>query len=260
MKISPLQLAYIDQEPAEKEDLPTGPFELVADEGRKGSLLLFVPRNAVSALIDKMTGAYGYSHMAIDCGEIDVPTGKKVMIESTPGMGVHYAFQDEYGKRKFVRIPLREAGVNVDEFCDCIRSRVGEKFDNEEALTAGLLDSPAKQICSDLATICLPKEMQSDIAHSHQAGLLHHLSTVRVYGKHKKTFRLFVSPNGISEYFGAPQGKKLARPGQLSAPKLVSDRMRSRRTRMYAIYGMAALSGLVFAWVVMRLNFRVKKG
>src|SRR5512143_1560084 len=91
---------YTDREPPQKEGLPTGPYNQ-AGEGRQGSLLIFVPRNPVSALINDLTGGYGYSHLAVDCGEVDIPSGKRVMIESTVGLGVHYSFQDEYGERKF---------------------------------------------------------------------------------------------------------------------------------------------------------------
>jgi hypothetical protein len=176
-----------------------------------------------------MTGGYSYSHLAIDCGELDIPTGKRVMIESTMSLGVHNSFQDEYGKRKFVRIPLEKIGVNADEFCDCIHSKLSEKFDDEEALTLGLIHNPAKQICSDLATVCLPEAIRTDIAHSHRAGFLHPLSTVRP----KKVFRLFaspkvsrlfVSPNGFAEYFGAPKGEQLTGPDQLSEPILPSKK------------------------------------
>jgi hypothetical protein len=205
---SPLKSDYIDREPAQKESLPTGPLRQ-AGEGGQGSLLIFVPRNAISALINDLTGGYGYSHLAVDCGEIDIPSGKRVMVESTVGLGVHNSFQDEYGERKFARISLEKAGVNVDEFCDCIRSKLGEKYDDEEALTLGLIHNPAKQTCSDLATVCLPEATCTGIARAHQAGLLHSLSAVRVYGSPEKTFRLFVSPNGFAEYFGAPRGEEL---------------------------------------------------
>ncbi len=216
---------YADRAPAEKEGLPAGPLRQ-GGEGRRGSLLIFAPRNAISALIDDMTGGYGYSHLAIDCGEIDVPTGKRVMVESTIGVGVHNSFQDEYGERKFVRIPLEKAGVNVDEFCECIRSKLGEKYDNGEALTLGLIDDPAKQVCSDLAMICLPEALRADIARHHQAGLLHSLSAVNLYRSPNEALHLFVSPNGFAEYFGAPRGGKLAGPDQLSEPILHPSRPR----------------------------------
>jgi hypothetical protein len=216
---------YIDRAPAEQEGLPTGPFRQ-ADTGPCCSLLIFVPRNAISALINDMTGGCGYSHLAIDCGDIDIPTGKPVMVESTVGVGVHNSFQDEYGTRKFVRITLEEAGVDAQEFRDCVRSRLGEAFDNGEALTLGLLDNPAKQVCSDLATICLPEATRTDIAHHHQAGLFHPLAAVRLHGDPGKAFRLFVSPNGFAEYLGAPRGEDLTGPDQLAEPTLPAERVR----------------------------------
>jgi len=217
--IDKLKSDYIDREPAQNESLPTGPLRQ-GGEGRQGSLLLFVPRNAISGLINDMNGGYGYSHLAVDCGEVDIPSGKRVMIESTPGLGVHNSFQDEYGDRKFVRIPLEKAGVNVGEFCDCIRSKLGEKYDDEEALTLGLIHNPAKQICSDLATVCLPDATRAGIARCHLAGSIHSRSAVRLYGNLNKTYHLFVSPNGFAEYFGAPRGERLDGPDQLSEPVL----------------------------------------
>lgn len=216
---------YTDREPPQKEGLPTGPYKQ-AGEGRQGSLLIFVPRNPVSALINDLTGGYGYSHLAVDCGEVDIPSGKRVMIESTVGLGVHYSFQDEYGERKFVRIPLEKAGIDPVEFCDCIRLKVGEKYDDEEALTLGLFHNPARQTCSDLATVCLPQATRVDIARNHKSGFLHPLSAVRLYGNPAKTknFRLFVSPNGFAEYFGAPRGEQLEGPDQLSLPVLPAKR------------------------------------
>ena len=212
---------YIDKEPAQTEDLPTGPLRR-GDEDRQCSLLIFVPRNTVSALINDMTGGYGYSHLAVDCGELDIPSGKRVMVESTFSLGVHNSFQDEYGERKFVRIPLKKAGVDEDEFCNCIRSKLGEKFDYEEALTIGLIHNPAKQICSDLATVCLPEAILTDIARYHRAGLLHSLSALHLPDK---TSHLFVTPNGFAEYFGAPKGDQLNGPDQLSEPVMSTKKI-----------------------------------
>lgn len=219
-----LKSDLIDREPAEKEALPTGPFKQ-AGETSKCSLLIFVPRNTISALIDEMTGGYGYSHLAVDCCELDIPTGKRVMIESTFGLGVHSSFQDEYDGRKFVRIPLENTGLNISEFCDCVRSKLGEKFDYEEALSIGLLRNPAQQICSDLATVCLPDAMRTSIARYHQAGFLHHHAALRLHGGSNKVLHLFVTPNGFAEYFGAPNGEKLEGPDQLSQPNLPIKRI-----------------------------------
>jgi len=229
LNIDLLESGYIDREPAQKESLPTGPLRQ-GGEGFQCSLLIFVPRNATSALINDMTGGYGYSHLAVDCGELDIPSGKRVMVESTFGLGVHNSFQDEYGERKFVRIPLEKAGVNATEFCDCIRSKLGEKFDDEEALTLGLFHNPAKQICSDLATVCLPEAMRKDIARYQRAGFLYYLSAMWPNGGSNKIFHVFVTPNGFAKCFGAPRGEHLDGPDQLSEP--ISSADTPRRIRM----------------------------
>jgi hypothetical protein len=180
-------------------------------------LLIFVPRNEISRIIDRVTGGYGYSHMAIDCGETDEPTGRPVMVEATMGAGVAYGFQDEYGKRAFVRLRLRTIGVDVQKFCGCIRSRVGEKFDDIEAISLGILDNPARQICSDLATGCLPEDLQEEIARCHKRAVIHPLAAVRK-DRTGARFRLFMSPNGFAEFLGAPRGGSLKGPDERAVP------------------------------------------
>ena len=225
-----LKSGFIDTEPAQRESLPTGPFRQ-GDEGNQCSLLIFVPRNEISVLINDMTGGYGYSHLAVDCSEVDIPTGKRVMVESTFSLGVHNSFQDEYGERKFVRIHLEKAGINATEFCGCIRSKLGEKFDNEEILTFGIIHDPSKQICSDLATVCLPEATRIGIARYQRAGLLYYLTTIWPFANPNKIFRLFVTPNGFAEYFGAPRGEQLNGPDQLSDPVFPAKRILLRPTR-----------------------------
>ena len=219
LNIDRLRHAYIDVKPPQTELLPVGPIKR-GDESCVCSLLIFVPRNADSLLINMLTGGYGYSHLAVDCGEVDVPSGKRVMIESTSGLGVHNSFQDEYGERKFVRIPLEKVGIPSSDFCNCVRAKLGEKFDNEETITFGLVHDPSKQICSDLATVCLPETMRRDMARYQQTGLLYHLSTLWPHQDSNKVFRLFVSPNGFAKYFGIPKGDQLLRPNELFDPVL----------------------------------------
>lgn len=209
---------YLDQEPSEKSQ-PTGPFRTVAEE-HKGDLLLFVPRNEISRTINDLTGRYGYSHLAIDCGEIDEPSGRRVMIEVTMDAGVHYAFQDEYGQRPFARVPLSRIGMmDVQRFCECVHAKVGEKFDNIEAITLGIFDNPARQICSDLATVCLPQEMRELIARYHRKAVVHPLAAVKDE-KPGPGFRLFVSPNGFAEFLGTPRGSELEGPDRLVEPHI----------------------------------------
>jgi hypothetical protein len=206
-------------------------------------------------MIDELSGGYGYSHMAIDCGEIDAPTGRRVMIEADVPDGVHVSFQDEYGDRAFVRIPLKKAGVNVCRFCDRVRSRLGEAFDREEALTLGAIDDPARQICSDLATVCLPAKVRADIARHHHAGLIHPLSVV-LHGRLDRSFRLFVSPNGFAEYFGAPRGKDLAGPDRPCEPRLPDERTAPRRYMPLWKLALAAAGACLTLGVVLIITRR----
>ena len=213
MEVKLLGKTYIDTKPPLENQLPAGSFQVAAQE-RVGDLLLFVPRNEIGRTISILTGRYGYSHLAVDCGEVDGPTGRPVMIEATVGLGVHYAFQDEYGKRPFARVPLWKIGVDVRQFCECIHAKVGEKFDDLEAITLGILDNPARQICSDLATVCLPDTMRQEVARLHRKAVIHPLSAVREE-KRESGFRLFMSPNGFAEFLGIPSGKEINRPDQL---------------------------------------------
>jgi len=210
--------SYIDTEPPLEKSMPAGPFRAATGKSEM-ALLLFVPRNEIGRTINDLTGRYGYSHLAVDCGEIDVPTGRRVMIEATVGPGVHYAFQEEYGKRPFVRIPLLNTGMDEQQFCECVHLKVGEQFDNLEVVTLGILDNPARQICSDVVTVCLPEEMREKIACSHKGKVLHPLSAVRDE-MHGTEIRLFISPNGFAEFFGAPRGNELKELGQLAEPQI----------------------------------------
>jgi hypothetical protein len=213
-----LSRAHIDTAPPLEKQLPSGPFR-VAAQGHLGDLLLFVPRNEIGRTISSLTGRYGYSHLAVDCGEVDQRTARPVMIEATVGPGVHYAFQDEYGERPFARVPLWKTGLDVEQFCECIHSRVGEKFDDLEAITLGIIDNPARQICSDLVTVCLPEELRQKIARLHRKAVLHPLSVVR-NEKDGTRFRLFMSPNGFAEFLGIPPGREIKRPDQPVEPYL----------------------------------------
>jgi hypothetical protein len=217
-RVSMAYKTYLDTEPPLLKSVPTGPFQVAHPEAI-GDLLIFVPRNEISRTINNFTGRYGYSHLAIDCGEVDVPTGKRVMIEVTMGVGVHYSFQAAYGSRPYVRIPLRLTGIDVEQFCACVQKKVGEKFDNLEAITLGILDNPARQICSDLATNCLPEAIRDEIVRCHRRAVIHPLAAVRDQRPGLR-IRLFMSPNGFAEFFGAPPGRQIREPNQLIDPQI----------------------------------------
>jgi hypothetical protein len=224
----------MDREPAQNETQPSGPLRQGGRE-YQCSLLIFVPRNAVSTLLNDMTGGYGYSHLAVDCGELDIPSGKRVMIESTFSLGVHNSFQDEYGERKFVRMPLEKTAINTSEFCDCVRSKLGEKFDQEEILTIGLLHNPTEQICSDLATVCLPEALRRDIDRYQRAGFLYRLSSMWPCKTPNKIFHVFVT---LRTPYTCPAVRSSAwgRDGGFS-PKRATCAVSNAATHDHTLYG-----------------------
>ena len=209
-----------------------GPFHL-ASKDPTVALLLFVPRSLESRLIDDLSGRYGYSHLTVDVGEIDTPTGKPVMTESMPNTRVHRSFQDEYGPRPFLRIPinawLARFGMTPAEFRACVQNKLGEAYDVVEVLTWGRIDDPVRQVCSDLAAVCLPEGMREEIVKQQRAGLLPHSVTIHrpkagANGRGGSgTLRLFVSPNGFARFFNAPYGNKVTRPGQVFVSNPKSD-------------------------------------
>jgi hypothetical protein len=203
----------VRREHAQKEEqlLPCGPFALTRPQ-QAGDLLLWVPRRLDSFLIDDLTGGYGYSHTSVDTGEIDLPTRRPVMVEVTVGQQVARKFLDEYPQRPFVRLLLRQAGVDVAGFLACVQSKLGNAYDGLEALTLGEIDDPAKEVCSGLAAACLPEPERQRIARARRLGLLRRRS-VSVYSKAAALeTREFISPNGFAEYYGAPPGRRLGGP------------------------------------------------
>lgn len=201
-----------------KVPLPTGPF-LTTRKEQAGDLLLWVPRQVDSYLIDELTGGYGYSHTTVDTGEVDLPTQRPVMVEITIGQTVTRKFQDEYDQRPFVRIPLSPVGVDVEQFVECVKSKMGEQYDAWDAITLGEIVEPAKEVCSGLAADCLPENERQRIARAARLGLVHGAS-VSVHSKPRapKT-KEFISPNGFAEYYGAPKGKKISGPNIVVQPQ-----------------------------------------
>jgi len=212
LKDQPVQA---EEAAAEKKAKPRGPF---TNNGHC-DLFIFVPRSLESFLIDEGTGRYGYSHVAVDCGEVEAATGKRVMIESSPGLGVHRNYQDHYGSRPFVRLPFAFAQTDPEEFRKCIQSRVGEKYDKLEVLTWGQVDDPAKQICSDLVAACLSPRTLAAFERKERAGRLgpRTMSSHRKFGR---SSHIFISPNGFAQYLGAPHGKEIHHPDEEVEPQV----------------------------------------
>ncbi len=224
--------------------LPEGPFETTRKE-HIGDLLLWVPRRVDSYLIDDLTGGYGYSHSTVDTGEIDAKTGKPVMVEITVGETVMRKFQDEYGARPFVRLPLWKIGVNVQAFVACVKSKLGEQYDAWDALTLGEIENPAKEICSKVAADCLPEKEVRQIALARRVGLLRKAS-VSVHSKlNALKTNAFVSPNGFAEFYGAPKGMKLSGPDIIVQPKRVEVSVKSVAAVATRRHGWKVAAGLL---------------
>ena len=198
--------------------VPAGPF-LTQRMHEAGDLLLWVPRGIDSLLIDDLTGGFGYSHNSIDTGEVDLPTGKPVMIEVTLGQPVERKFIGEYKQRAFARIPISKAGVDAEAFVHCVKSELGEPYDSIETLTFGEIDDPAKQMCSSLASNCLPETVRRQIASARRLGLLRGAAVSLHSSPNAQQTKVFVSPNGFAQYFGAPRGEKLLCPDTVVEPR-----------------------------------------
>jgi len=208
----------IERSPKEATSYPTGPYA-VKRRQQMGDLLLWVPFRIESFIIDDLTGGFGYSHLTVDTGEVDLPTGKPVMMEVTIGQVVERKFQDEYPNRPFVRIPLSKTGVDTEAFITCVISKMGESFSDLEALTLGQIDDPAKQVCSSLASECLPETIRRNIAKARRL-LLVHRTSVSVHSNYDAhETKVFISPNGFAQYYRIPKGGKVRKPDLLVEPQ-----------------------------------------
>ncbi len=188
-----------------------GPFA-IKDRLAIGDLLVFVPRSIESHLIDHMTGGYGYSHVAIDTGEVDLVTGHRVMVESTVNHPVWRVRQDRYGDRPYLRIHLGSTGIDAASFAECVKSKLGEQYDNLEALTWGAVDDPARQICSDLAADCLPPDLVLLLINRYRKGKLKR-NSISIHQPVQGRIHAFISPNAFSQFFGGAPGNQIHKPG-----------------------------------------------
>jgi hypothetical protein len=242
-----------------KAPLPVGPFRTTRPQ-HLGDLLLWVPRAIDSVLIDELTGGFGYSHATIDTGEIDLPTGKPVMAEITIGQTVERKFQQQYGARPFVRVPLSRGGVDVQQFIRCVNSKMGEQYDRWDALTLGQIHDPAREVCSGLVADCLPEKELQRIAWAKRLGLLHRHSVSlhsRLDALHVKAF---VSPNGFAEFYGVPRGSKVTMPDTLVVPRPVDSSMTSIAGTAAKRHGWKVAVGVGMALLLGLTVIRRKQG
>lgn len=245
----------IEQSSKEALSYPTGPYAAERTQ-QVGDLLLWVPRRIESFLIDDLTGRSGYSHVTVDTGEVDLPTGKPVMVEVTIGQVVERKFQDEYAGRPYARVPLSKTGIKVEAFVACVLSKLGEPYSNLEALTLGEINDPAKQVCSSLAAECLPEAVQGEIAKARRLGLLRRAAvSVHSHSKAPET-KLFISPNGFAEYYGVPKGEKINQTDFLVEPHPVETSVKSviHKHSWKAALALAAAGALTAALLLIGKN------
>ena len=250
-----------ESSPKEAIAYPGGPYAAKRTQ-QMGDLLLWVPRRLESFIIDDLTGGFGYSHVSVDTGEVDLPTGKPVMAEVTVGQTVERKFQDEYAGRPFARIPLSKTGIDAEAFIACVKSRLGEKYSDLEALTLGEIDDPAKQVCSSLAAECLPEIVQREIAKARRLGLLQG-GTVSVHSPpNAAKTKIFISPNGFAQYYGAPKGNKLGGADSLVEPHPLDTSVRGvvRTHGWKAVLFLGIAAALTAVTLLLIIKSRAKNG
>jgi len=201
------------------------------------------------------------THITVDTGESDLPTGKPVMAEATVGQVVARKFQDEYATRPYVRLPLSITGLDVEAFVACVKSRLGEPYGVLEALTLGEITDPAKQVCSTLASDCLPEAVRHEIAKTRRLGLLHRNSVSVHSPSRAPETKVFVSPNGLAQYYGAPRGEKVHKANFLVEPNAVKSSMKAavRKHGRKALWLLGAAGALAAGVVILVLTPGMKK-
>ena len=240
----------VERNPKKAAKSPTGPY-VTKRQHQIGDLLLWVPRHIESFIIDDLSGRFGYSHVTIDTGEVDLPTGKPVMAEVTIGQTVKREFQDEYASRPYARIPLSKTGVDAGVFVASVLSRLGEPYSDLKALTLGEIDDPAKQVCSSLAAESLPETARREIAKARRLGLLNPASVSIHSPANASETKVFISPNGFAQYYGVPRGEKVRHTNFLVEPHPLDTSVKSviRKHGWKAVLVVAA-TGLVISGVL----------
>jgi hypothetical protein len=250
----------VEGNPKEKIATPTGPYA-AKRRHQMGDLLIWVPQHLESFIIDDLTGGFGYSHVTIDTGEVDLPTGKPVMAEVTIGQVVKRKFQDEYADRPYARIPLSRTGVDVEAFVAGVLSRLGEPYSDLKALTLGEIDDPAKQVCSSLAAESLPEKVRGKIAKARRLMLLNRASVSVHSHLNASETKVFISPNGFAQYYEAPKGKKVHKADFKVEPHPMETSVKTmvRKHRWKGVLILGAAGAAIAAALLMVKHNRSKK-
>lgn len=138
------------------------------------------PGSRASAAIDAGTGALGFSHVAIQGCEVG-PGGVPLLVDCTPGRGVHRRPESDYGDRPRGRLLL--TGPGAGELYGCSRARVGADY--------GPFPGDGGFMCAQVALDCLPAHLRE---------------RVRAMGRYSGPGGV-VSPNQIAAAFGVRPGR-----------------------------------------------------
>ena len=159
---------------------PSDPY--VRPQGAPVRILLFVPVDEQSAKIDAASGGHGYSHVAVDAGEMRTEDLAPLVIDCVPFKGVHRRPLTDYGDRDRTEVELpREVGEHAYGF---IRGQVGRPFD-----TLGFFGSDSQ------STFCresLPQRYRGHVLASREPGKMGWYASVNA----------IPSPNQLALAFG----------------------------------------------------------
>jgi hypothetical protein len=142
-----------------------------------GDILVFVPDSPEGWVIDAATCNYGYSHVALFCGQNNV-------IDVTVD-GVIERPYSEVQQRPHAIIRLGLTNQQIADLCSCASSKKGQQIDYLELLTFGTFGDPGREICTMLIMHCLD-----------QIG----------FDRNAIGLGGFVSPNHIARLFGIAPG------------------------------------------------------
>lgn len=159
-------------------------FGLVNDSQlQAGDVLVFVPTDVTGAIIDSLTGSFGYSHCGLVCGDkmFDVDNTNNPTVPQVEAVDLQVSLRRHHFGCCF-GLSQEQAG----KLCACVMAQVGESMDVLELVTFGALHQPGRELCTMLIMHCLDR-------------IGYHRSAIGLGG--------FVSPNRIAHAFHAPEGE-----------------------------------------------------
>lgn len=132
--------------------------DFIRPEGVSVKILFFVPVDETSRDIDEATGGHGYSHVAIDAGEIDKASGDYLIIDCRPTKGVFRRPLSDMGSRRRSIVELSsEVG---EQSYGYIRASMDKPFD---VLSMAFGGDRTSTYCSKLVWDSLPQSYRTHV-------------------------------------------------------------------------------------------------